>query len=86
MRCDKCKFWDRESGKEYAGGVGECTKAKPFWDCSRWQDDDEGYRRVMLPECADMKMFVQDGSDYRAHLLTRPDFFCAEFKALSPQS
>lgn len=80
MRCDGCKFWDLKSGREYAD-VGECTKAKPLWDCTEWRDVDDDYRRVMLPEFENAKMFVQDGSDYRAILLTKPDFFCAEFAA-----
>ncbi len=82
MRCDGCKHWDIESGKEYAGGLGECQRAHPFWERSEWKDDEGGgnYRRELLPSAADDKMFVQDGSDYRAHLITKPDFYCAHFE------
>lgn len=80
MRCDQCKHWNRDEGKEFAEGLGECERAHPFWDRSQWVDDDKGYRRELLPIAAADKMFVQDGSDYRAHLLTKPDFFCAHFE------
>lgn len=75
-RCDKCKYWINE---EYPTNpdLKVCSKAKPLWECSEWNDDME---RVMLPEFKDLKMFVQDGSDYRAIMLTRSDFFCAHFE------
>lgn len=85
MRCDGCKYWDKDEGEH---GTGLCTKAQPFWDASEWreyEDDDfpEGdemerrWQRGLKPEFADLKMFCQDGSDYKAVLLTKPDFFCA---------
>jgi hypothetical protein len=81
MRCEQCKHWDVKEGKEYAGGLGQCQRAHAFWDRSEWRDDESGeYRRFLLPEAADDKMFVQDGSDYRAVLLTKPDFFCAHYE------
>lgn len=90
MRCDQCKHWEPCGGNHGNEpiGVGECLKPKPLWDCSMWSDENgdevphqlpRGIHRVMKPEYADAKMFVQDGSDYTAHLLTRPDFYCAEF-------
>jgi hypothetical protein len=83
MRCDQCRHWDAEEGKrKFAKGVGLCTKAKPFWDVSEWNDDGddmESWGRVLKPEFADQLMFVQDGSDYKAYLVTRPDFFCAHY-------
>ena len=81
MRCDQCKYWDREEGGKYAEGLGECQRAHPFWDCSKWNDEGDEYRRVLLPSAADDKMFVQDGSDYKAHLITKADFFCAHYEA-----
>jgi hypothetical protein len=78
MRCDGCKHWNQD--QDFAAGLGECTRAHPFWELSTWKDDDDGYRRVLLPAAANDKMFVQDGSDYRAHLITTPDFFCAHFE------
>lgn len=83
MRCDGCKHWDEDMGRQdYAGGVGVCRRAHAFWDRSRWQDTDDGdYRRVLLPEAANDMMFCQDGSDYVAVLLTKPEFFCAHHES-----
>ena len=39
MRCDECKHWERK-GRDYADeirvGLGECIKAKAFWQCTDW--------------------------------------------------
>ena len=82
MRCDKCKHWERK-GRAYADevrvGLGECLKAKPFWQCTVYVKPD--YIRELLPEFKDLKMFVQDMSDCSAHLWTRPDFYCFHFEA-----
>lgn len=76
-RCKKCKHWDIEGGRDFAGGVGVCRRAHAFWDRSEWRDVNDDYKRVLLPEAADDMMFCQDGSDYHAILLTKPEFFCA---------
>lgn len=79
MRCDKCKYWEQKEEQysdEIKIGLGECTKAKPFWEVTEWSNDG----RVMMKEFEDLKMFVQDGSDYSAHLWTRPDFGCTHFE------
>ena len=59
-------------------------KAKPFWDCTDWGTEETDYVRMLTPKFKDLKMFVQDGSDYSAHLWTRPNFFCAHFEDQSP--
>lgn len=79
MRCDQCEHWDIRDFSFSFPEIGECTKAKPLWNCTEWRDVEDDYRRTLKPECESMKMFVQDGSDYTAHLLTKRDFFCAEF-------
>lgn len=81
MRCDECKHWNlkdegAESGKLLV--VGVCTRAIPFWDATGWNKDGD---RVVDPKYAGRKFFAQDGSDYRAIVLTMPDFFCAEHEA-----
>lgn len=86
MRCNACKFWDLKEGRDYAG-TGLCTKAQPLWEVSEWQQwdrdydnsDQEKWKRGLKEEFADLKMFVQDGSDYKAIMLTKPDFYCAHF-------
>lgn len=82
MRCDGCKHWDRDTGRTYAG-VGYCSRAHPLWDRSKWDDSEGGtYERILLPEAAGDLMFVQDGSDYAAILLTKPEFFCAHHEPI----
>ena len=74
QHCETCKFWqasEHETGSNF--GLGRCKAAPMFWDATTW---DEECNRVMLPEYADTKAFVQDGSDYIAKLLTKPDFGC----------
>lgn len=78
MRCDECKHWENKHPKyEYRDeielGLGNCAKAKPFWDCSDW---DKHGKRFMK----DLKIFAQDGSGYKAEVWTRPDFFCFHFE------
>jgi hypothetical protein len=77
MPCSDCKYWDKSNFDNFVK-IGECVKPKAFWDCTSW---DENYdNRILKPECENMKMFVQDGSDYTAHLYTTPDFNCSEFE------
>jgi hypothetical protein len=85
MRCDQCKYWAINKDNEQLNrfGLGECIKTKPFWECSEWNSmDDNDYLRVLKPEFAELKMFVQDGSDYTAHLYTAPDFGCIHFEEI----
>jgi hypothetical protein len=42
-----------------------------YWDSTDW--DKEGKKRIFI---SDSKAFAQDGSDYSACLLTKPDFYC----------
>lgn len=89
MRCDGCKHWNEKEGCGRAWDdeeaalrpkVGLCTKAQPYWETTEWvRDDDDAPVRVSRSEFVGLKMFVQDGSDYKATLLTAPDFFCAHF-------
>lgn len=90
MRCDECKHWNKNyQHSVHSLTVGECTRAIPFWSVSEWSkelsdkndaaDVWDGPDRVLIPEYADRKFFAQDASDYKALVLTAPDFFCAEF-------
>ena len=92
MRCDRCKHWGvGEDGCErrMSGGllVKRCGKAVEWWYVSEWvESEDDGWHeeRNAKPEYAEQKMFVQDGSDYKADLLTVADFFCAHFEPTTP--
>ncbi len=74
--CNKCKHWEL-AGKCESGhsvGLGRCTAVPLLWDATEWAYD--GDSRVLTNEYKNTKAFAQDGSDYRAHLLTMPDFGC----------
>lgn len=83
MKCAECKFWDRTSkySNEVENGLGECIKAKPYWQCTDWGEKPD-YERHLKEEFKDLKMFVQDMSDCSAHLWTRENFYCAHFEKL----
>lgn len=78
--CGACRHWASESNADHRPegmkDVRRCNRAQMFWDCTTWTEE---YERVPLPEHKDDMMFVQDGSDYHAELLTRPGFSCAHF-------
>jgi hypothetical protein len=86
--CDGCRHWSRDDDDGRRAGdmkVRLCSKAPQWWDATEWTDEPDpenkfdNLRRV-LPEHEGTKMFVQDGSDYRAELFTTADFFCAHFE------
>lgn len=78
-RCDECKHWDRsgldEETNKFSAGV--CSRLKPLWDRSFWNEEGD---RELLPEAANDLAWAQDGSDYHAIVLTRPEFYCAHYE------
>lgn len=86
MRCDKCRHWTaggEEGGFRRYDVIGHCKRPLQLWNATEWlevEDDEHSYYRVRNEAAADTKMFVQDGSDYRANLFTASDFFCAHFE------
>ena len=81
--CKDCKHWKRNP-LTLAGtlDMGYCQKVRQFWDVTEWwETHDEVVRK--LKSNVDTKAFVQDGSDYRAELITMQDFGCNQFKKLS---
>ena len=81
MRCADCKHWDGPN-ENRGFGLGECNKAQMYWNASRWDGEDEYVKRIEIDPSN--LMYVQDGSDYAAYLLTNPDFFCAHFEGKEP--
>lgn len=89
MRCDACEHWTRVSspGNDYLGAdrdefvVGDCDVAAPLWEATDWKKVGNDTVRVLKEEYRDIMIFAQDGSDYSASVLTKPEFFCAHFKA-----
>lgn len=79
--CRICISWDTND-QHTVGGIpdlGTCTRAKMFWNSTVWVDDDRMIKRAFKPEAEGDLMFVQDGSDYSADLITRGSFHCASF-------
>jgi len=74
--CETCKHWKQpeEWTTGYGLGVGRCMNIPMFWDATEW--DEEGDGRKFIYQYKDNKAFAQDGSDYSAYLLTKPDFGC----------
>jgi hypothetical protein len=73
MNCKDCKHWDAENRSHgMKAEIHKCKRMKMFWDCSDWSED--GNDRIFTD---DSLAFVQDGSDYYAELLTKPEFGCA---------
>ena len=84
-RCKKCKHWAPE-GDEYGSlrGAGECRKAPQMWDVTdRLEDESEPWDeyKVLKPEHATVLAIVEDGSAYKARLVTMPDFGCVQWAA-----
>lgn len=87
--CKDCKYWregktdTRESVRIL--GAGRCSRVGQFWDSTEWGRISSG--RDFTPDTIVRKRkrtsdlaFVQDGSDYRADLITLPDFGCVMFE------
>lgn len=74
--CETCKHWNKsdEWGTWYGLGVGRCQNIPMFCDATEW--DEEGEGRKFIDKYKESKAFAQDGIDYPAYLLTRPDFGC----------
>lgn len=83
MRCENCKHWEDMGDVEYPIyiGVGRCKRVKMFWDSTEWKEIEYQDARVLKAESINDKAFVQDGSDYHATLITRPDFGCVQYEA-----
>jgi hypothetical protein len=79
--CATCKFWDQKDG-DYYFGLGKCLACVEFWDATGWDNDG---KRCLTDEFANCKAFTQDGSDYRAELLTKADFGCVSHEAKATQ-
>ena len=80
MYCKDCRFWERDEDSnldERQFNLRTCRRIKMFWHSTEWSR--EGEQRVIKEECRNEKAFLQDGSDYRADLLTMPDFGCVQF-------
>lgn len=94
MRCDGCKHWQADSDNQEwearKAGFGECLAVRQRWTimdeasdrlARDTEADKEQYETVRIEALKASRVYVQDGSQYRAELYTAPDFFCALFSA-----
>jgi hypothetical protein len=74
--CNTCKHWQRSEEHEvgHSQGLGRCSAARMLWDYIEWRSDEDNM--VFIEGAEKHKHFLQDGSDYMAYMLTRPDFGC----------
>lgn len=82
-RCATCKHWNKKpprwwSTGQVPEGLGHCTRAMVLWDACDW--DGDNLTRKLKPEFAGRRFFAQDGSDYRADVITAGTFFCADWE------
>ena len=82
MNCKNCKQWELKKDNL---NMGYCHKVKMFWDATEWnleEEDELGelIKRDLKSEFKNEKAFVQDGSDYKAYLITTHDFGCVQFE------
>ena len=82
--CANCKYWQKGGDCDYTKLIdsGICKKAVMFWDCTDWRENESTFvtERVLKEEYRNNGVFVQDGSDYRADMITQPDFGCVKFE------
>lgn len=93
-RCDKCKYWAKSDGHDWqakGSGMNWCKAVRERWiiedDASRDMklasaDRYSEYTKARHAALREARAYVQDGSEYRAELVTAPDFFCALFQKL----
>ena len=82
-RCKTCKHWTPEGADDYGTllGGGECGKAPQIWDVTEQVDQDGDNwngTRMLKREHAAVLAVVEDGSAYKARLVTMPDFGCVQ--------
>jgi hypothetical protein len=73
-RCASCRWWDTEPYSE-GMGVRRCTRIPEWWDATTWSTEGD-FDRVWTPAATGILAFANDGSSYRADLLTLPAFGC----------
>ena len=70
--CDSCKHWVRYTTSERTWGVGQANP-DDFGECQKVKFD-------YWQETGDHAFYVMDGSEYKAELTTRRDFYCNQYE------
>ena len=81
-RCKTCKHWEAYKSDEWGAliGAGICHAAREIWEVTEEHETTDGKSRykTLRPEHAGVMSIVEDGSSYRAGLITMPDFGCVQ--------
>lgn len=92
--CINCRFWATEEATAAwdasSSGMRECLGVEQRWDIAdrasegmdRWSEEpgaEEAYDEKRRNALAEALAYVEDGSEYRARLVTGPGFYCAKF-------
>lgn len=91
MKCKNCRYWGADDGEahhDYPDGLNVCgrvprlslDKVSNYWHLG---DPTENLIFVIEKEHSNTLAFVQDGEDYIADFVTKPDFGCVQFEAKS---
>lgn len=84
--CSTCRFWSENEHDWTANSVGfrTCKAVRERWDIQdeasrglEWDGEGSAYEKARADALRAARAYVQDGSEYRADLVTGPDFFCA---------
>lgn len=80
--CSTCKHWrERPEFSRAPKGTGVCGAIQEMWEQTAWvEDKEDDYRHDFKPEVTALA-FVQDGSDYLACLIIKPEFGCVMHEA-----
>lgn len=83
-RCITCAHWEKKEGSPHdIPGSGKCLYAREIWQVTEEKEhpqDPSLDHRVLMTEHAALEAFVEDGSSYRAELVTMPAFGCIQHK------
>ena len=73
--CATCKHWDADSRFIYEDSlaVRVCNATPMLFDSCKWAEDGESRQ---FDPAVTATAFAQDGSDYTAHLYTKPEHGC----------
>ncbi len=74
--CKGCAYWDNSDGY-LDTRLRTCKKVVMLWNATEFDYKTDTLK--LLPKYQDCLAFAQDGSDYRAYLLTFAEFGCVQF-------
>ncbi len=97
--CGSCKQWRIEEDYDWEAslvGFNRCMAVRERWRIADEVSDNlepmadkeaagDRWVKVRCDALTAARAYVQDGSEYRADLMTGPDFFCALYEHGTPE-